>query len=108
MNVPETVRAIRASCAGVKSWTLVIVKLGAWPWITPSFRLRSPSCANASSRIFSSRAVSDLSLATVRSQVRYTLERLTLALRRALRSTREVVPQRPRGARCPRFRRTTT
>ena len=108
MNVPVIVRAMRASCAGVKSWTPVTVKLGAVPWMTPSFRLRSPSCANASSRIFNRRAVSDLSLATVKSHVRYTLERLTFALRSALRSALEVVRHSPRGARRFRLRRTTT
>ena len=106
--MPEIVRAMRASCAGVKFWTLVTEKPGAEPWITPSLRLRSPSCANASSRIFSSRAVSDLSLATVKSHARYTLERRTLALRSALRSFVEVVRHSPRGACRFRLRRTTT
>ena len=68
--MPEIFRAIFAFSAGVKSVTLVIVKLGALPWIWPSDRFVSPSCLKASSRIFSIRAVRLLSEATVKSQAR--------------------------------------
>ena len=70
MKVPEILRAIFASSAGVKSVTLVIAKPGALPWIWPSARFVSPSCLKASSRIFSIRAVRLWSEATVKSQAR--------------------------------------
>ena len=108
MNVPEILRAMSGSWAGVKFSTELIENAGAFPWMIPSPSLVSPSCLKASARIFSRRAVSDLSLATVKFHARYTLERLTFAFLSALRRPLEVVRQRPRGARRPRFRSTTT
>lgn len=70
MNVPVTRRAILEFWSGVKFSTWVTLNFGETPCTFMSRRLWSPSCANASLRMWSIRSVSDFVLATVKSHAR--------------------------------------